>query len=145
MINMDIITQLCKLDLFSLFTGFFLILSAIITGCTIIGRFSEMIGRPVKWVREKDNDLKRLTEMFVEKQIDDMRYEILNFASSLSEGREFNKEQFDHILQIHQKYEEILKKHDMTNGQVVMSMEVINEIYKEKLKHGFQSQKGAFP
>lgn len=142
---MEIIIQLCKLDLFSLFTGFFLILSAIITGCTIIGRFSEMIGRPVKWVREKDNDLKRLTEMFVEKQIDDMRYEILNFASSLSEGREFNKEQFDHILQIHQKYEEILKKHDMTNGQVVMSMEVINEIYKEKLKHGFQSQKGVFP
>ena len=74
MINMEIITQLCKLDLFSLFTGFFLILSAIITGCTIIGRFSEMIGRPVKWVREKDNDLKRLTEMFVEKQIDDMIY-----------------------------------------------------------------------
>ena len=76
--------------------------------------------------------------MFLEKQIDDMRYEILNFASALTSGRDYNKEQFDHVLQIHEKYEQILKDNDMSNGQVLMSMEVINEIYKEKLKKGFK-------
>lgn len=134
---MEIITQLFKQDFSSFFIGCFFILSAVIAIYSIIGKFSEIIGRPVKWVREKENDLKRLTEMFLEKQIDDMRYEILNFASALSEGRDFNKEQFDYIIQTHQKYEEILKNNHMTNGQVVMSMEVIDEIYKTKLKNGF--------
>ena len=47
------------------------------------------------------------------------------------------KEPFDHILKTYQKYEKILEENSMTNGQVQMSMEVINDIYKEKLKNGF--------
>ena len=75
--------------------------------------------------------------MFIEKQIDDIRYEILDFSSALSSGRQYNKEQFDHIIKIHEKYEKILKENGLENGQVTVSMQVIMEIYKDKLRTGF--------
>lgn len=81
--------------------------------------------------------LEHLTRIFLEKQIDDMRYEILDFASALSIGRKYSKEQFDHVINIHTKYEKILEQNNLSNGQVTASMEVINELYKEKLKNGF--------
>lgn len=151
---MDIFNNLSHID-FSLFLlSAFIIISSIIFACEIIEKFSKLIGRPVKWVQdnEKDHllitentrelnelkkDVKKLTDMFIDKQIDDMRYEILHFASALSGGGEFNKEPFDHILKTYQKYEKILEENHMSNGQVLMSMEVINDIYKEKLKNGF--------
>lgn len=170
---MEILTEFFKQDFSSFFITCFFVLSAVVAAHSVIGKFSKIIGKPVKWVRENEkdhklliktaeslnelkkqhdesveqsirhdeiikNDLKKLTEMFLDKQIDDMRYEILNFASALSAGRDFSKEQFDHILQTHEKYEQILKENNLSNGQVVMSMEVINDIYKEKLKHGFK-------
>lgn len=84
-----------------------------------------------------NDKLENLTKMFLNKQIDDMRYEILDFASALSIGRKYSKEQFDHVLNIYNKYEKILEENHLCNGQVTASMEVINEIYKEKLKNGF--------
>lgn len=82
-------------------------------------------------------ELKTLTKLFIDKQIDDMRYEILDFASSLSSGRKYNKEQFDHILKIDEKYKKILEENGLENGQVSVSVEYINEVYKEKLRNGF--------
>lgn len=82
-------------------------------------------------------DLSKLTQLFIEKQIDDIRYEILDFSSALSSDRQYNKEQFDHIIKIHEKYEKILKENGLENGQVTASMQVIMEIYKDKLRTGF--------
>lgn len=82
-------------------------------------------------------DLKKLTDMFIEKSIDDMRYEILDFASALSSGRVFSKEQFTHVIKIYGKYEKVLEENDMSNGQVTASMEVIHDLYKKKLITGF--------
>lgn len=171
---MEIIKELFAVDFPVFIITVFILISSVIFIYETIGRFSKIIGRPVKWVRYKErdhellintieevtelkrqheesvsqsikhdaaikNDLQKLTEMFLDKQIDDMRYEILDFASALSNGRDFNKEQFDHILQIYQKYEKTLEENQMSNGQVRMSMEVIDDIYKEKLKNGFTS------
>lgn len=168
----DEIQALLSLDWVALILGIFILMSGIIAIVTIIGKFSEIIGRPVKWVREKRkdheliienakaiqelskrheedtkqsirhdemirNDLSKLTRLFVEKQIDDMRFEILDFASAISLGRNYSKEQFDHVISIDKKYQKILEENDMENGQVTASMEVIMEVYKEKLRTGF--------
>ena len=82
-------------------------------------------------------DLKKLTKIVVDKEIDDMRWEILNFSSALTSGRKYNKESFDHVIQIHEKYEKILEENGLENGQVTASMEVIMDVYKEKLRTGF--------
>ena len=169
---MSAITELFKLDFPTIVIGIFVILSGIIAVYEIIGKFSKIIGKPVKYVRERNKikeltlqnteqikeltqkhedsvnqsirhdeiirrDLAKLTKMFVDKQIDDIRYEILDFASSLSAGRQYSKEQFDHIISIDEKYKKILKENDLENGQVTASMEVITGIYKEKLRTGF--------
>ena len=81
-------------------------------------------------------DIAKLTSMFLDKQIDDMRYEILDFASSLSSGRKHNRESFDHILRVYQKYEKILEENNLENGLVEESIKYIQETYHDLLKSG---------
>ena len=169
---MELIERITEINFANWTITAFLLLSIFIAGYEIIGKASEIIGKPVKYVRERNKikeltlqnteqikelarkhedsvnqsirhdeiirkDLAKLTKMFVDKQIDDIRYEILDFASSLSAGRQYSKEQFDHIISIDEKYKKILKENDLENGQVTASMEVITGIYKEKLRTGF--------
>lgn len=169
---MDAIQNLFNQDITALILSVFIIMSGIIAIFNIICKFSEIIGKPVRWVQRKNQDhdlllatsqklnalqdkheadvmqsishdkaikedLEILKKMFIDKEIDDQRWEILDFASAISAGRRYSKEQFDHVLSIYEKYEKILAAHNLTNGKVTTSMEVINDVYKEKLKNGF--------
>lgn len=169
---MNDIQSLLSLDWAALIFSIFIMMSSAIAVVTVVGKFSEIIKKPVWWIKDKQkdheliienakaiqelskrheedtrqsilhderirNDLEKLTKLVIDKQIDDIRYEILDFASALSSGRRYSKEQFDHIIKIHEKYENILKENGLENGQVTASMEVIMDIYKEKLKNGF--------
>lgn len=82
-------------------------------------------------------DLERLTHIVIDTKIDDMRWEILDFTSALTSGRRYNKESFDHVISQHEKYEKILEENGLENGQVTASMEVVMDVYKEKIKNGF--------
>lgn len=86
--------------------------------------------------RDKDKKIDSLTEMFVDKEIDDMRYKILDFASSVSSGKKFNRESYDHILKTYDKYERILEERHMENGLVEESIKYIQSAYQENLKNG---------
>lgn len=151
--------------------GLFIILSMVIAIATLIGKISEIIGKPVRWVkvRQLDHDslqetqkelrdlafrheedvkaseqhdkilqdkVDKLYKMFVDKQIDDMRWEILNFASSISANRQFSKDQYEHVLDTYEKYKVIIEKHGLTNGRTNASMNVIRERYQYLLKTG---------
>lgn len=168
---MEAIREFLKLDYVAVILAVFIIMSGVIAIYTIIGRFSEIIKKPVSWVKKKNEDhdmllrhdqeiknlakkhktdtdklsgeeseikkdITRLTNMFLDKQIDDMRYEILDFASSLSSGRKHNRESFDHILRIYKKYEQILEDNNMENGLVEESIAFIRERYKSDLNNG---------
>ena len=168
---MEEIRELLKLDFIAFILAVFIIMSGVIAIYTIIGKFSEIIKKPVGWVKKKNEDhdmllrhnqeikdlakkhktdtdklsgeeseikkdITKLTNMFLDKQIDDMRYEILDFASSLSSGRKHNRESFDHILRIYKKYEQILEDHNMENGLVEESIAFIRERYKSDLNNG---------
>ena len=100
-------------------------------------RITESNDHRDKMIDHISDSLNKLTKMFVNKEVDDMRWEILNFCSALTSGRQYNKESFDHVIQIHEKYEKVLEEYNMENGQVTASMEVIMDVYKEKLKNGF--------
>lgn len=169
---MSDIQPLLGIDWVTLILSVFIIMSSTIAIVTVIGKFSEIIKRPVWWIKDKQkdheliienakaiqelskrheedtrqsilhderirNDLEKLTKLVIDKQVDDIRYEILDFASALSAGRRFNKEQFEHIIKIHEKYETILEENGLENGQTTASMEVVMDIYKEKLRTGF--------
>lgn len=169
---MDAVTELFKQDLPSLIPGIFIIMSGIIAMATIIGKFSEIIGRPVKWVKNQNkdhelllqtaknlaelqrkhdedvkqsdqhdeemrNDIKKLTDMFIDKEINDMRWEINNFATKVSEGKPCNKDSYTHCIHTWEKYEKLLAENDLENGEVEISMNIIKESYGQKLKEGF--------
>ena len=95
------------------------------------------VERSDKRDEEISNDIKNLTQMFVNKEIDDMRWEINNFATNVSEGKPCNKDSFKHCIHVYEKYEKILEENGLENGEVEISMEIINDAYKQKLKEGF--------
>lgn len=86
---------------------------------------------------EISSDIKKLTRLFIDKEIDDMRWEINHFATKVSEGRPCNKDSYKHCIHIYEKYEKILEENGLENGEVEISMELINDSYKQKLKEGF--------
>ena len=82
-------------------------------------------------------DLENIKDMIYDQMICTWRFEILDMASAISLGRNYSKEQYDHIIEIYEKYEDLLKILNQKNGKVDASMEVIMDSYKEKLKNGF--------
>ena len=66
-----------------------------------------------------------------------MRWEINNFANKVSEGRPCNKDSFKHCIHTYEKYEKLLEENGLENGEVEISIEIVNEAYKQKLKEGF--------
>ena len=81
--------------------------------------------------------IEKLTTMFVDKEIDDYRWEIINFATRISDKKECNKESYKHCIRTYEKYEKLLEEYNLKNGEVDISMELINESYEQKLKEGF--------
>lgn len=87
--------------------------------------------------QNRDEKINNLTDMFVDKEINDYRWEIINFATNVSEGKPCNKDSFKHCLRTYEKYEALLEKYGLENGEVEISMQVVNEAYKKKLLEGF--------
>lgn len=56
------ITQLFKQDYSSIILGIFIVMAGIITIIEIIGKFSIIIGKPVKWVKSRQEDHNLLIE-----------------------------------------------------------------------------------
>lgn len=83
-----------------------------------------------------ENKLEKLTDMFVDKAISDMRWEINNFATKISENKPCNKDCFKHCFNTYKDYEKILEEQNLTNGEVEISMDIIREAYQEKMKNG---------
>ena len=69
-------------------------------------------------------------------EIQDLRWELLDFCSTLTNGRIYNREAFEHVFRTYEDYEKILSDNGMTNGYVEESMNVIKEMYHEQLASG---------
>ena len=92
----------------------------------------------------QENLSKQMTELkqlFINKEIDDMRWEMLDFASAIMNHRRCSKEQYDHVIDTYVKYEQILEENGMENGRVTSSMEFVNDKYKKLMSVGFDHDK----
>lgn len=77
--------------------------------------------------------IEQINKNFVSKEINDLRWELLDFCSALTNGRTYNREAFEHIFRTYENYEKILEENNMTNGYVEESINAVREIYHEKL------------
>lgn len=83
---------------------------------------------------EMRNDIKRLTDLFVDKQINDYRWEIINLADKIANDKIVSKECLRHAISTYEKYEKIIKENGLVNGEVEISIEIIKEAYQKKFK-----------
>ncbi len=77
-----------------------------------------------------------IKDNLVQKEISDIRWELLDFCSALTGGRNYNREAFEHIFRTYEQYEKILADNHMSNGYIVESMKAVREIYHNKLVSG---------
>ena len=87
------------------------------------------------------SDLQEIKSLIISNSIESMRWEILDFSSAIMAGREYNKEQYDHVLNTHERYMKILEENGMTNGQTSASFEFIKKHYDELMETGFRETK----
>ena len=52
----EILKELSNINFFNFLIIVFLIISAAVSSATLIGKFSEIIGKPVKWIKKKNED-----------------------------------------------------------------------------------------
>lgn len=165
---MEAIKELLSLDFTAVILAVFIIMSGIIAMYSIIGKFSEIIGKPVKWVKQRQldhdlleknkNDIKKLSDkheadtkkyetshqkliddieilkdLLLDKQISDYRWEIINTADKISNGRIVSKECLKHAIATYDKYEKIIEKYNIKNGEVSISIKVIRGEYAKIL------------
>lgn len=102
----------------------------------IQSEFKESIEEIAQRQSDRDEKIKDLADMLLDKQISDYRWEIINVADKISNGEHVSKECLKHALTTYTKYEEIIEKHNIKNGEVAISIEIINETYRELLKAG---------
>ena len=75
------------------------------------------------------DDIQKLSKMFIDLEIQDIRWNILSFCSDLSNGKQFSSEYYDYVFKLYDKYEKMLKE----NGLVEQSISYIREKYHESL------------
>ena len=165
---MNELKALLELDFTAFILSIFIVMSGIIAIYTIIGKFSEVIGKPVKWVKQRQvdhdlleknandikaladkhdedtkkyhashqeliDDIKALKDILLDKQISDYRWEIINVADKISNGRIVSKECLRHAIGTYDKYEKIIKKYGLVNGEVAVSIGVVKSEYTKIL------------
>lgn len=104
--------------------------------------------KAIKWIGEEMNkeltlqfselqqEIKVLDTKFTEKtktddenRLKDLRWEILSFSDNVDKHF-YKQEQFDHIFDSHESYDELIAKYEKTNGKVDRAMKKINEFYE---------------
>lgn len=66
-------------------------------------------------------------------EINDMRSAILNFQNACT-VRKHTQEEFEHIIDLHSQYEQIIKEKHIENGRVNLAFEYISRLYERSLE-----------
>ena len=157
---MEELQNLFNLDFASIIMGLFIIILGIDKIVSLLKRVKSILRIKFGYEEDKESIVDRISVLerhdnwqykeiskisqcvtdidkrILDKDIDDMRWELLDFCSALTGGRKYNREAFDHIFRIYEKYEMILKDNKMTNGFVDESMNYVKEVYHKNLENG---------
>ena len=69
-----------------------------------------------------------------ENEKDRIRWEILNFANSCRNGIKHTRDEFQHIVTLRDKYQQLLEKTNDVNGVFDVEYKYILDLYAERLK-----------
>ena len=77
-------------------------------------------------------DIVKLQQNMDENEKDRIRWEILDFANSCRNGLKHTKDEFQHIVTLNDKYRQLLKVTNDTNGVFEVEYEYIKKLYQER-------------
>lgn len=89
------------------------------------------ISNKIEALSSEVEDLKKQRK---EDEKDRIRWEILDFANSCRNGRKHTRDEFQHIVDIRTKYENLLRETNDTNGVFEVEYQYILDLYAERMK-----------
>lgn len=149
---MEPIEKVFSLDITSIILGVFIIMSAVIAAWNILGKFLELIGKPVKWFSSKNQDHEAIKQLMtelrnhkdnndiVEKTFNQFMKEIKTEMQTYNNNRISDRQQSFNIQK--QLTDSISKMADSANvnktlidALLVAQKEMMAEKINEKYKH----------
>ena len=108
----------------------------LITGdaCTKIDGLIEKVNKIDGLVQSVDTlktDINNISQEVITNEKDRIRWEILDFANSCHNGRKHTKDEFQHIIELNDKYNSLLEKTQDKNGVFTAEYTYINKLYTE--------------
>lgn len=92
---------------------------------------SDKIDEQGKQIDELKVDVEQIKSDNLSKELYDMRWEILDFNNAQND-RDYNEEMYNHIIDVHDRYERKIKENNLVNGRVDLAYAHILEMYKQK-------------
>lgn len=77
-------------------------------------------------VSDRINTIENRIDMI---EVNNMRTQILDFANSCMNGRKHTKEEFEHMIDLHTSYCDIIKEKGIVNGRMDLAYKYISELY----------------
>lgn len=94
------------------------------------------VGKISKELTDVTQALKDCTKMTEEMFVQSSRDRIIDFAAKVAnEKTPVSREEFNRILKVYDRYEEFIKEHGLTNGEVDIAHQIINESYESRMKN----------
>ena len=83
-----------------------------------------------------NDSLKDMRKESIDREIGQIRWDILKFATDISNGKKASRESYDFISKLYTRYETLLDEIGEENGLVDESVAYIKETYHHKLTNG---------
>lgn len=88
-------------------------------------------GAVLEKLSQQDEAMVEIRDVVDDNEIDRIRWEILDFSNSCRQGKKHTLDEFVHIIELNEKYHQILKRRNLTNGRIDLEYNYIVSIYEE--------------
>lgn len=86
-------------------------------------------------IQEVKKEVREIAVTTDDNEVWRLRHEILDFSNSCKNGRKHTKDEFEHILEAHDRYETIIKKRQIKNGVMDIEHQYIRDVYRKSLEN----------
>lgn len=86
-------------------------------------------------IRNIAHGLLDMSDRFDKKELEDIRWEILDFGNKIRRRENYSKEAWDHIISQHDYYEKVIEEKCLENGKMDMTYEYIMKRYREHMEN----------
>ena len=96
---------------------------------------------PLRWIGKRINgdikdELQELKCTVDTNEMDRIRYEVLDFANSCRNKRKHTKDEFQHIIDLNDKYKKLIVRYQIENGVFKTEYQYIIKMYLSCLDKG---------